>query len=206
MPRWEQSQLGCVAPHLILTLSQGCTVWASEWVAHTNVCKTADGASVSNLQDWASIGNLGWIRVCLLCTDWCAWNCGDKGKAKSLPTGFSAFYPPLDPLSSRLTSCQRCYRDDTWQTWMCCAWQAATTPRSLYADPLDVASLSAPLIVLPVDKQTHVDWLLTWLKRSFGALLLLTPTHQNVTEYRRVASESLITVQVEEITQAMLNK
>ena len=36
--------------------------------------------------------------------------------------------------------------------------------------------------------------------------LLLTPNLLNVAAYRRIATESLITVQVDEITPAMLNK
>ena len=43
------------------------------------------------------------------------------------------------------------------------------------------------------------------LRQPFGALLL-TPNLSNVAAYRRVAAESLITVQVEEITPAILNK
>ena len=43
------------------------------------------------------------------------------------------------------------------------------------------------------------------LKQPFGALLL-TPNLLNVAAFRRVAAESLITVQVDEITPTMLNK
>ena len=43
------------------------------------------------------------------------------------------------------------------------------------------------------------------LRQPFGALLL-TPNLGNVAAYSRVAAESLITVQVEEITPAVLNK
>ena len=43
------------------------------------------------------------------------------------------------------------------------------------------------------------------LRQPFGALLL-TPLPGNVAAYRRVAAESLITMQVEEITPAMLDK
>ena len=43
------------------------------------------------------------------------------------------------------------------------------------------------------------------LRQPFGALLL-TPNLFNVSAYRRVAAESLITVQVDEITPTMLNK
>ena len=43
------------------------------------------------------------------------------------------------------------------------------------------------------------------LRQPFG-VLLLTPDLSNVGVYRRVAAESLITVQVEEITPMILNK
>jgi hypothetical protein len=42
-------------------------------------------------------------------------------------------------------------------------------------------------------------------KQPWGALLL-TQTRRNVEEYKRVAAESLITVQVKEITSALLKK
>ena len=43
------------------------------------------------------------------------------------------------------------------------------------------------------------------LRQPFGALLF-TPTRQHIEEYRRVASGSLITVQVEEVTPLILDK
>ena len=43
------------------------------------------------------------------------------------------------------------------------------------------------------------------LRQPFGALLL-TPNTGHVAAYRRVAAESLIIVQVEDITPALLNK
>ena len=46
---------------------------------------------------------------------------------------------------------------------------------------------------------------ITRVRRPFGALLL-APNLSNVAAYRRVAAESLITVQIEEITPTMLNK
>ena len=73
-----------------------------------------------------------------------------------------------------------------------------------HADSLNVASLSLSSTVLPMDKKTLVYQFLARLGRPFGALLF-TPTRRNVEEYRRVAPESLITVQVEEITSATLN-
>ena len=73
-----------------------------------------------------------------------------------------------------------------------------------HADSLNVASLPLSSTVLPMDKKTLVYQFLARLGRPFGALLF-TPTRRNVEEYRRVAPESLITVQVEEITSATLN-
>ena len=76
--------------------------------------------------------------------------------------------------------------------------QTTTTPS--YA-----ASLRPPSSLSYVDKQMQALRLLARLRQPFGALLF-TPTRQNIAEYRRVASESLITVQVEEITPTILNK
>jgi hypothetical protein len=64
---------------------------------------------------------------------------------------------------------------------------------------LDAASLLPPSTVSPLDKQKRASRLVARLRQPFGALLF-TPTRQNVTEYRRVASECLITVQVQEDT------
>ncbi|KAG8214862.1 hypothetical protein J3R82DRAFT_10029 [Butyriboletus roseoflavus] len=71
------------------------------------------------------------------------------------------------------------------------------------ATPRDAASLLSPLPVSLVDKQTQALGLIARLRHPFGALLF-TPTRQNVAEYRRVAAESVITVQVEEITPMIL--
>jgi hypothetical protein len=64
---------------------------------------------------------------------------------------------------------------------------------------LDVASLRPPSTVSPFDKQMRAFRLVARLRQPFGALLS-TPTRQNVAEYRRVASECLITVQIQEDT------
>jgi hypothetical protein len=61
------------------------------------------------------------------------------------------------------------------------------------------ASLRPPSPVSLLDEQTQAFRLIARLRQPFGALLF-TPTRQNVAEYRRVASESLITVQVQEDT------
>ena len=64
---------------------------------------------------------------------------------------------------------------------------------------LDAASLRPPSTVSPFDRQMRAFQLVARLRQPFGALLF-TPTRQNVAEYRRVASECLITVQVQEDT------
>ncbi|KAF8129297.1 hypothetical protein EV363DRAFT_1400038 [Boletus edulis] len=75
--------------------------------------------------------------------------------------------------------------------------QTATRPR-------DGESLRPPSSLSQTDKQTRALHMLARLSQPFGALLL-TPSG-NVAAYRRVATERAITVQVEEITPAVLNK
>ena len=69
----------------------------------------------------------------------------------------------------------------------------------------DTISLLPPSTLAPLEKQTRVLEFIARLRRPFGALLL-TPTRLNVDEYRRVAAESLITVQVKQITPEILEK
>ena len=69
----------------------------------------------------------------------------------------------------------------------------------------DGASLLTPSTLSPTEKWMHVLEFITRLRQPFGALLL-TNTCQHMDEYRRVGAESLIKVQVEEITPAILNK
>ncbi|KAF8552627.1 hypothetical protein OG21DRAFT_1498291 [Imleria badia] len=71
----------------------------------------------------------------------------------------------------------------------------------------DTESLRPPSTLAETDKQTRALQVIARLRQPFGALLL-TPNPGNVAAYRRVASESLITVQVEEITRTIfkLNK
>jgi hypothetical protein len=69
----------------------------------------------------------------------------------------------------------------------------------------DTASLRPPSSLSQTDKQMRALQAIARLRQPFGALLL-TPNLSNVAAYRRVAAESLITVQVEEITPAILNK
>ena len=76
-------------------------------------------------------------------------------------------------------------------------------PFSLWAG--DVDSLLSPSPLPLTEKRARALRFIARLKQPFGALLF-TPTRQNVEEYRRVASESLITVQVEELTSMVLNK
>ncbi|KAF8129259.1 hypothetical protein EV363DRAFT_1220403 [Boletus edulis] len=77
--------------------------------------------------------------------------------------------------------------------------QTATRPRDG-----DGASLRPPSSLSQTDKQTRALRMLARLSQPFSALLL-TPS-SNVAAYRRVATERAITVRVEEITPAMLNK
>ena len=70
---------------------------------------------------------------------------------------------------------------------------------------LDAESLLPPSTLSPVEKRMRVLEFIARLRQPFGALLL-TNTRQNMDEYRRVAAESLIKVQVGEITLAILDK
>ena len=71
--------------------------------------------------------------------------------------------------------------------------------------PRDEASLRPPSSLSQTDKEMLAIRVIARLTQPFGALLL-TPNLGNVAAYRRVATESLITVQVENITPAVLNK
>ena len=71
--------------------------------------------------------------------------------------------------------------------------------------PHDTASLLPPSTLGQTDKQTQALRTIARLRQPFGALLL-TPSPGSVSAYRRVAPESLITVQVEEVTPAILDK
>ena len=71
--------------------------------------------------------------------------------------------------------------------------------------PPEAASLQPPSSLSPAERQTRALQVVARLRQPFGALLL-TPHLGNVAAYRRVAAESLITVQVEEITPPVLNK
>ena len=66
-------------------------------------------------------------------------------------------------------------------------------------------SLRPPSSVSQADKQLRAFRVLARLRQPFGALLL-APSPGNVAAYRRVATESVITVQVEEVTSTILNK
>jgi hypothetical protein len=69
----------------------------------------------------------------------------------------------------------------------------------------DVESLLSPSPLPLTEKRAGALRFIARLQEPFGALLF-TPTRQNVEEYRRVASESLIKVQVEELTATVLTK
>ena len=56
-----------------------------------------------------------------------------------------------------------------------------------------------------VAQQMHILQFTARLKKPFGALLL-TPTRRNVAEYRRIATENLISAEVQEITSATLSE
>jgi hypothetical protein len=71
--------------------------------------------------------------------------------------------------------------------------------------PPDAPSLRPPSSLSQTDKQLRALQVIARLRQPFGALLL-TPNLGNVAAYGRVAAESLITVQIEEITPTILNK
>ena len=71
--------------------------------------------------------------------------------------------------------------------------------------PEDVPSLRPPTDPSPTEVQMRALQVIARLRQPFGALLL-APHLGNVAAYRRVATESLITVQVGEITPMMLDK
>ena len=69
----------------------------------------------------------------------------------------------------------------------------------------DTVSLPPPSSVSPMEKEIRALRFIARLRQPFGALLF-TPIRRHVQEYRRIAAESLITVQVEEITHVILDK
>ena len=73
------------------------------------------------------------------------------------------------------------------------------------ARPKDTKSLRPPSSVSPEDQVIRAFQVVAQLSQPFSALLL-TPDTGKIAAYRRVAVETLITVQVEEITPAVLNK
>ena len=109
---------------------------------------------------------------------------------QSFPIGDLSSHPTIAPLTTA-------------------AWLASRFARSFggqHKTPLGfLPSLRPPSSVSPTEKQEKVVRFTTRLRIPFGALLL-TPTRHHVEEYRRVAAESLITVQVGELTPWMLEK
>ena len=69
----------------------------------------------------------------------------------------------------------------------------------------DVASLRPPSSLSPSETQMRALQVIARLRQPFGALLV-APDPGSVASYRRVAAESLITMQAEEITPTMLDK
>jgi hypothetical protein len=69
--------------------------------------------------------------------------------------------------------------------------------------PGDASSLRPPSLLSPTERQMRALQVIARLRQPFGALLL-TPNRSNA--YRRVAAETLITVQIEEITPTILDK
>ena len=85
---------------------------------------------------------------------------------------------------------------------------ASLTPLSdtpLSRVPSLAVSLRPPSSLSPAEVQMRALQVIARLRQPFGALFL-TPHPGNVAAYRRVAAESLITIQVEEITPTMLDK
>ena len=80
-------------------------------------------------------------------------------------------------------------------------------PVGSVADTIPEENIDDQLFASPTEslRQMRALQLIARLKQPFGALLL-TPDRRNVAAYRRVAAESLITAEVEEITPATLNK
>ena len=76
---------------------------------------------------------------------------------------------------------------------------------STLAQSDDAASLRPPSTLAQSDKEILALQALNRLRQPFGALLLASSSG-NVAAYRRVAPESLITVQIEEITPTVLDK
>ncbi|KAF8119955.1 hypothetical protein EV363DRAFT_1194013 [Boletus edulis] len=76
---------------------------------------------------------------------------------------------------------------------------------SLFHPPSDTASLRPPSTLAQSDKEMLALRAIARLRQPFGALLL-RPDLDNVAASRRVATENLITVQVEEITPTILDK
>ena len=71
--------------------------------------------------------------------------------------------------------------------------------------PSLAVSLRPPSSLSPTEVEMRALQVIARLRQPFGALLL-TPHPGNVAAYQRVAAESLITFQVEDITQTMLDK
>jgi len=69
----------------------------------------------------------------------------------------------------------------------------------------DTHTLQSPTPVSLLEKRMEVLRFIVRLRRPFSALLFAR-NRQHVEEYKRVATESLVTVQIEELTATVLNK
>ena len=89
----------------------------------------------------------------------------------------------LAPLPSPNTDDEAFFDDDN---------QDAPSPLSEPASPLH----AAPARAVPLDRETRARRLVARLRQPFGALLLtLSATGRRAVDYRRVAADSVITVQ-----------
>ena len=93
------------------------------------------------------------------------------------------------------------HEDETFEFDEPSSFDSFSDVSSAYEDALDDASLPPPAVPLLDAKMEF----LARLRQPFGALLL-APTRRHVAEYRRIATENEIRVQVEEITSTTLNK
>ncbi|KAF8120742.1 hypothetical protein EV363DRAFT_1458702 [Boletus edulis] len=113
---------------------------------------------------------------------------GPLNLEQSTDSQFSMIHRPLDSSDAKSTS----RRAQAARLLARLGRPFGTWPRNSDAAPSNSSSS-----VSLVDKQTQALRLLARLQQPFGALLF-TPTRQNVHEYRRVAADSEVRVQVQE--------
>ena len=117
------------------------------------------------------------------------------GSTWSIPGGNQPIIPELPSFSSNFDST------------MIQSWPAPQINRAQRTSLATVysSSLRPPSTILQIEKETQALQVIVRLRQPFGALLL-APNPGNVSAYRRVAAESLITVQVQEVMPTVLNK